>query len=119
MLTIAVTAVVLATGCARPLPRHPQAVPTQAETIPASQSATEIRDAEVYEQILRRYLNTPADNSFPANTFKTVYILDHVRSDAGNPIGDTHAGQRAGHQRRLHHGTRRGNPDHPRHHRRR
>jgi hypothetical protein len=90
MLTIAVIAVLLATGCARPLPRDPQAVPTQAGTIPASPSATETREAEVYGQVLRRYLNTPAENSFPGKTFKTVYVLDSVRSDAGDPIGDTH-----------------------------
>jgi hypothetical protein len=47
----------------------------------------------VYEQVLRRYLNTPAENSFPGNTFKTVYVLDSVRSGAGDPIGDTHAGR--------------------------
>ncbi|MGX6600792.1 hypothetical protein ACWKSP_01445, partial [Micromonosporaceae bacterium Da 78-11] len=70
MLIIAVIAVLLATGCARPLPREPQAVPTQAKTIPASRSAIETREAEVYEQVLRRYLNTPAENSFPGKTFK-------------------------------------------------
>lgn len=93
MLTIAVIAVLLATGCARPLPRDPQAVPTQAGAIPAAHSATETREAEVYEQVLRRYLNTPAENSFPGKTFKTVYVLDSVRSDAGDPIGDTRAGR--------------------------
>ena len=86
MLTIAVIAVLLATGCARPLPRDPQ-------IIPASPSATETREAEVYEQVLRRYLTTPAENSFPAKTFTTVYVLDSVRSDAGDPMGDTHAGR--------------------------
>jgi hypothetical protein len=93
MLTIAVIAVLLATGCARPLPRDPQAVPIPAGTIPTSHSATETREAEVYEQILRRYLNTPTENSFPGKTFKTVYVLDSARSDAGDPIGDTHAGR--------------------------
>jgi hypothetical protein len=92
LLTIAVIAVLLATGCARLLPRDPQAMPTQAGAIPASHSATETRQAEVYEQVLRRYLNTPAENSFPAETFETAYVLDSVRSDAGNPIGDTHTG---------------------------
>lgn len=91
LFTIAVITVLLATGCARPLPRDPQAMPTRTGTIPASRSATETREAEVYEQVLRRYLNTPADNSFPEKTFKTVYVLDSVRSDAGDPIGDTHA----------------------------
>jgi hypothetical protein len=98
LLTIAVIAVLLATGCDRPLRRDPQAVPTQAGTIPASHSATETREAEVYGHVLRRYLNTPAENSFPGKTFKTVYVLDSVRSDAGDPIGDTHAGRPIGRQ---------------------
>ncbi|MFC4071852.1 hypothetical protein [Actinoplanes subglobosus] len=47
----------------------------------------------MYEQVLRRYLNTPSENSFPDQTFTTVYVLDSVRSDAGDPTGDTLAGR--------------------------
>jgi hypothetical protein len=90
MLTIAVIAVLCATGCARPLPRDSQAVPTRAGTVPASPSVAETRDVEVYEQVLRRFLDTAAKNLSPGETFETVYVLDSVRSDAGNPIGDTH-----------------------------
>lgn len=90
--TIAVLAVLLAAGCARPLPPDPQAVPSQAGSVPASHPATDTREAEVYEQVVRRYLNTPSENSFPDKTFTTVYVLDSVRSDAGDPTGDTLAG---------------------------
>jgi hypothetical protein len=91
MLTIAVITVLLATGCARPLTRDPQAAP--ARTVPASPAVIETREAEVYEQVLRRYLNTPAENSFPEKTFKIVYVLDSVRSGAGDPTGDTLPGR--------------------------
>lgn len=47
----------------------------------------------MYEQVLRRYLSTPAENSFPDKTFKTVYVLDSARSDAADPVGDTLAGR--------------------------
>jgi hypothetical protein len=93
MLTIPVIAVLLATGCARPLPQDPQAVPTQSGTVPASPSAVETREAEVYEQVLRRYLTTPAENSFPGTTFTTVYVLDSVRSGAGDPDGGALTGR--------------------------
>ena len=43
--------------------------------------------AEVYIQVLRRYLGTPAENSFPGRTFKTVYILDLAYRDAADPNG--------------------------------
>lgn len=68
-------------------------MPAQAGTIPASHPAIETRETEVYEQVLRRYLNTPAENSFPGTTFTTVYVLDSARPDAAEPIGDTHAGR--------------------------
>ncbi|MFI7430303.1 hypothetical protein ACIBPB_25185 [Micromonospora sp. NPDC049836] len=44
-------------------------------------------EAEVYAAVLRRYLGTPAENSFPARTFKTVYVLDQAHPDAGDPRG--------------------------------
>lgn len=102
MLAIGVTAVLFTTGCGRPLPSHPQAAltqaaptqaaPTQAATTPAVQSATGRKQAEVYEQVLRRYLSTPAENSFPGKAFKTVYVFDHVQSEAADPVGTTQAG---------------------------
>ena len=46
----------------------------------------------MYEQVLRRYLGTPSENSFPANTVTTVYVLDHARSDAANPTGSPQTG---------------------------
>lgn len=54
--------------------------------------AADIRETEVYEQVLRHYLNTPGENSFPAHTFKTVYLLDHVQPGAGDPRGAARAG---------------------------
>jgi hypothetical protein len=43
--------------------------------------------AKVYIQVLRRYLGTPAENSFPRHTFKTVYVLDRAYHDAADPKG--------------------------------
>ena len=45
------------------------------------------REAEVYDQVLRRYLSTPAENSFPAGTFKMVYVLDRAYPEAARPDG--------------------------------
>jgi hypothetical protein len=48
---------------------------------------TGVNAAEVYIQVLRRYLDTPAENSFPGRTFKTVYVLDLAYQDAADPNG--------------------------------
>jgi hypothetical protein len=42
--------------------------------------------AEIYEQVLRRYLSTPGENSFP-QTFRTVYVLNRAYTDAADPNG--------------------------------
>lgn len=42
--------------------------------------------AEVYVQVLRRYLSTPAENSF-SQAFKTVYVLNRAYPDAADPSG--------------------------------
>lgn len=44
-------------------------------------------EADVYIQVLQRYLGTPAENSFPGQTFKTVYVLNQVYPDAADPGG--------------------------------
>jgi len=78
MLAIAITVVALIAGCAR----SPRPETTSAADWPAG-----VKEAEVYEQVLRRYLGTPEENSFPGTTFTTVYVLDHAHSDAANPTG--------------------------------
>jgi len=40
---------------------------------PAAVTQAGAKQAEVYERVLRRYLSTPAENSFP-QAFKTVYV---------------------------------------------
>jgi len=45
------------------------------------------KEAEIFALVLRRYLSTPAENSFPSRTFKMVYVLDHAYPDAANPRG--------------------------------
>ena len=45
------------------------------------------KGAEVYVQVLRRYLSTPAENSFPGQAFKTVYVLNRAYPDAADPSG--------------------------------
>src|SRR5215468_1638182 len=48
---------------------------------------TGAKEAEVYVQVLRRYLSTPAENSFPGQAFKTVYVLNQAYPDAADPNG--------------------------------
>jgi hypothetical protein len=43
-------------------------------------------DAEIYVQVLRRYLSTPGENSFP-QAFKTVYVLNRAYPNAADPNG--------------------------------
>ena len=53
----------------------------------AEQAPALSREAEVYVQVLRKYLGTPSDNSFPGHTFTTVYVLDRALPDAADPSG--------------------------------
>jgi hypothetical protein len=87
LLMIAIVAGVLAatavgaTGCARD---------TAAGAAPAGEASAGdwpagVKEAEVYVQVLRRYLST--DSSFPDQTFKTIYVLDQAHPDAGDPHG--------------------------------
>jgi hypothetical protein len=46
-----------------------------------------VAEADIYAQVLRRYLSTPAENSFPGQAFKTVYVLDQAYRDAADPDG--------------------------------
>jgi hypothetical protein len=54
---------------------------------PAVVTQAGVQEAEVYVQVLRRYLSTPAENSFPGQTFKTVYVLNQASSPASVPHG--------------------------------
>lgn len=54
---------------------------------PAAVTEARAKQAQIYEQVLRRYLSTPSENSFPAHTFKTVYVLNQAYTDAADPNG--------------------------------
>lgn len=76
-----------ATGAAHaPATDKPAAV-TDAGATHAGATHAEADEADVYAQVLRRYLGTPAENSFPGQTFKTVYVLDQAYTDAADPNG--------------------------------
>jgi hypothetical protein len=59
----------------------------------ATVTAAPTRQAEIYEQVLRRYLGTPAENSFPSGTFKIVYVLNKAYADAADPNGKHKQGE--------------------------
>ena len=42
--------------------------------------------AEVYVQVLRRYLSTPAESSF-SQAFRMVYVINRANPDAADPSG--------------------------------
>ena len=54
---------------------------------PAAVTEAGAKEAEVYVQVLRRYISTPAENSFPGQAFKTVYVLNRAYTDAADPSG--------------------------------
>jgi hypothetical protein len=79
-LTVAVAAGAVGCGGARTTGGPPV-------TRTAAHQGTGASPAEAYIQVLRRYLGTPAENSFPGHTFKTVYVLDLAYQDAADPDG--------------------------------
>jgi hypothetical protein len=64
----------------------PPTVHPPASHRPAAVTQAGARQAEIYEQVLRRYLSTPEENSFP-QAFKTVYVLNQAYADAADPNG--------------------------------
>jgi hypothetical protein len=54
---------------------------------PATDKQAAVTQAEIYVQVLRRYLSTPAENSFPGRAFTTVYVLNQAHPDAADPNG--------------------------------
>jgi hypothetical protein len=51
-----------------------------------------VKQAEVYVQVLRRYLGTPAENSFLDHPFKKIFVLDRAVPGVGDPQADTSTG---------------------------
>jgi hypothetical protein len=81
---IILTALAVSTaGCGS----SPAAVAPPAVHAPAGDRPAAVMEAEVYAQVLRRYLSTPAENSFPGRAFKTVYVLNQAYPDAADPTG--------------------------------
>jgi len=71
---VLVLAALVAAGCGRGSER------AESDVAPAG-----VREAEVYEQVLRRYLTTSNENSFSEKTFKAVFVLDQAHVNAGDP----------------------------------
>jgi hypothetical protein len=69
-------------GCARVTAEPAAPAPASAGDWPAG-----VKESETYTAVLRRYLGTPAENSFPKRTFTVVYVLDHAFADAAKPTG--------------------------------
>ena len=65
----------------------PSTVHAPASDRPAAVTEAGAKEADVYVQVLRRYLSTPAENSFPGQTFNTVYVLNRAYPDAADPSG--------------------------------
>src|SRR5215475_3680205 len=65
----------------------PPTVHAPASDRSAAGAKTGAKEAEVYVQVMRRYLSTPAENSFAGQTFKMVYVLNQAYPDAADPSG--------------------------------
>src|SRR5580704_5170317 len=91
---IAATVLAVSTaGCGGPAaPAAPPAVRTpaghaRASGSPGALTQAEAEQAGVYAQVLRRYLSSPAENSFPGQAFTTVYVIDKAYAGAADPNG--------------------------------
>jgi hypothetical protein len=94
-----VLAVVLLTACVQPGSQpgqpSPAATPSTAlsnGTTPSNGTAAPSDQAAIFEAVVRRYLSTPGENSFP-DPFETAYVLDRTDPSAADPMsGGTPAG---------------------------
>lgn len=91
---IVLTALAMSTaGCGGPAAAGASpAVHRPASGRPAAITKAEARQAEIYGQVLRRYLSTPGENSFGRHAFATVYVLNEAYPDAANPTGSHRRG---------------------------
>ena len=88
-MVLLLTVGLLGAGCAREAPREATGVPA----VPAATNAqVEDRQAAVYAEVLRRYLATPNENSFPGRAFTNVYVLDRTVPGAGDPMNNGNGG---------------------------
>lgn len=86
---VAVVMLAVLTGCAPATATQPAS--SGPSSTPAGGPALDA-DSAVYVAVLRRYLSTPSDNSFPGRTFTTIYVLDRAVTGAGSPDGRQRAG---------------------------
>jgi hypothetical protein len=84
MLVIAIVAGLLAPAMAS-CARETEASASPTSEASAGDGPAAVRETEIYVQVLRRYLGTPSENSFPDRTFATVYVLDQAHPDAADP----------------------------------
>jgi hypothetical protein len=85
-------ALLLLTGCGRPaidsggsaVPLGPAAPGGAPDPLAAPAAAAPDRRTEIFIAVLRRYLQ--ADTSFPPDTFRVVFVLDHTEPDVGDPM---------------------------------
>lgn len=81
VLVLGLCTLLLATACARP-GSPPAADPYSAGGASVNASTR----ADIFIAVLRRYLSTPSENSFPGARFPDVYVLDHTDPRAADPI---------------------------------
>jgi hypothetical protein len=92
MMTVLLAALLL-TACVQPGSQPGQPSPTATpSTAPSNGTAAPSDQAAIYEAVVRRYLSTPGENSFP-NPFETAFVLDRADPSAADPMsGGTPAG---------------------------
>jgi len=85
---IILTALAVSTaGCGSTVASAPPTAHPPVSDRPAAVTEAGAKQADIYVQVLRRYLSSPAENSFPGQAFKTVYVLSQAYPDAADPDG--------------------------------
>jgi hypothetical protein len=87
-----------AAGAAPAAPGRSAATATRVAGTAAAAPQGADQQAGIYAAVLRRYLGTPAENSFPGRAFKTVYVLSRAYADAADPNGNRGGGEPVGPQ---------------------
>jgi hypothetical protein len=76
------TAALLLSACTHPAP---VATDGPGQTAGGPSSAVPTDQAAIFETVVRRYLSTPSENSFP-DAFETAYLLDRTDPSAADPM---------------------------------
>jgi hypothetical protein len=94
IVLLALCSTLLVSGCAKPEPggpANPRATTGTSDPTTSTATTEGTRHAQILAAVLRRYLASPGENSFPGTRFPVVFVVDRTDPAAADPMGSPNA----------------------------